>query len=390
MALSYNPSYRGRSRAARLGVILAICALVVIAVMIVIDPARRAVTPVYIWAAASFFRRENFYDPQASGGFLYLPTFAALFFPMTVFGPTICNLVWRTVILVTLSFALLRAVRRLNLAAGTFEILGVTLLFAIVGAAGAVRNGQSTPLLLAATFLAFDAAYDRNFARAAIWATLAVIAKPPGIVVWLLIGGTRPQSIPWLLGALTIALLAPFALADREYVYFLYSQFFAMLSAVAPELGRSAPWTDFMAIVRASGLSLDPQVANAIRIVAAIVTFIAAFALTRKKDYLTASVMPVTLACSYMLLFNPRAETNTYILMAIPYSLLAAYLLRETRQIYSGVAIAAACVALGTGALGLQVMKIFDPWSKPLLLIFSIGVCCFSLLRKIDDNHLPD
>jgi hypothetical protein len=100
--------------------------------------------------------------------------------------------------------------------------------------------------------------------------------------------------------------------------------------------------------------------------------------------------MPVTLACSYMLLFNPRAETNTYILMAIPYSLLAAYLLRETRQIYSGVAIAAACVALGTGALGLQVMKIFDPWSKPLLLIFSIGVCCFSLLRKIDDNHLPD
>jgi alpha-1,2-mannosyltransferase len=389
MAISDPHSHRARSVAARLGIILTICALVAMAVMIVIDPTKRSVIPVYISAAASFFARSNFYTPEASGGFLYLPVFAALFYPMTIFGPLLANLIWRTLILLVLSFALLRAARRVNAGRDRFDIMGLTLLFAIFGAAGAVRNGQSTPLLLAATFLAFDAAYDRRFARAAGWATLAVIAKPLGIVVWLLIGATRPNSLPWLLSFLTITLLAPFACADANYVYFLYTQFIAMMSNISPELGGGAPWTDFMAIVRALGLSLDVPIIRAIQLVAALMTFIAALNLMRKRDYLTASVAPATLACSYMLLFNPRAEINTYIMMAVPYSLLAAHLLCATQKIYSGLAIAAACVALGTGALGYQVMKIFDPWSKPVLLLICIGVCYFSLWRKTDHGAEP-
>ena len=197
MAISSTHPYPRRRAAARLGVILTVCAFAVIAVMIVIDPAKRAVTPVYITAAAKFFAQENFYTPEASGGFLYLPVFAALFFPMTVFGPVICNLIWRTLILAVLAFALLRAIRRVNSNIDRFDMTGLTLLFAIAGAAGAVRNGQSTPLLLAATFLAFDAAYDRRLVAAAAWATLAVVAKPLGIVVWLLIrsNGTKVRPV---------------------------------------------------------------------------------------------------------------------------------------------------------------------------------------------------
>ena len=82
-----------------------------------------------------------------------------------------------------------------------------------------------------------------------------------------------------------------------------------------------------------------------------------------------------------MLLFNPRAEPNTYILMAVPFALLAAYLLRETRQRLAGGAVVVACVALGTGAMGRWVMDTFDPWSKPLLLIFVLVVCGTALLR---------
>lgn len=390
MAISNTNSYGCRNVAASTGIILTVCALVAIAVMIVIDPTNRAVTPVYITASAKFFTQDNFYTPDASAGFLYLPVFAELFFPLTLLGPVFCNLIWRTIIMLILSFALLRAIRRVNSGNGRFEILGFTLLFGIFGASGAVRNGQSTPLLLAATFLAFDAAYDRRFARAAIWATLAVVAKPLGIVVWLLIGATRPRSFPWLLGFLAIALLAPFAFANANYVYMIYEQFIATIMNISPELGRSARWTDFMAIVRAFGLSLDVRIVHAIQIVAAIVTLIAALVLMRKKDYLRAAVMPATLACSYMLLFNPRAEINTYILMAIPYSLLAAYLLCVRRKPFSALALGAACVALGTGALGARVMDIFDPWTKPVLLLFCIGVCCFALLRGHDDPALAD
>jgi hypothetical protein len=82
-----------------------------------------------------------------------------------------------------------------------------------------------------------------------------------------------------------------------------------------------------------------------------------------------------------MLLFNARAEPNTYILMAVPFGLLAAYMLRETNQILAGRAVVVACVALGTGAMGRWVLDTFDPWSKPLLLIFALVVCGVSLLR---------
>jgi uncharacterized membrane protein YciS (DUF1049 family) len=380
-------SYRRLSVAARVGLILAVCALITIAVMIVVDPNSRTVTPNYIIAAGNFVSRQNLYNPQLSGGYLYLPTFAVMFVPITVFGVTICNLVWRAICLVALWLALARAVRRLNTRSDHLEIVGVALLFALFGAADAVRIGQTTTVLLAVTFLAFDAAYDRRFAAAAIWATLAVIAKPLGIVVWLLIGGTRPKSLPWLASFLAMALLAPFAFAEAKYVDFLYTQFIAMLSNVAPEQGRYAEWADFMALVRATGLSLDGRIVDAIRIVAAIVTFIAAFAAMREKDYLRASVIPATLACSYMLLFNPRAELSTYILMAIPYGLLAAYMLRETRQRIPALAVGAACIGLGTGILGVRIMHALNPWSKPLLLIFAIGVCAFALLRSREDHE---
>jgi hypothetical protein len=385
-AIALENSHRRLSVAARLGFGLTACALAAIAIMVVIDPVSRSVTPVYISAATKFFHHENFYDPQASNGFLYSPTFALMFSPMTVFGPTVCNLLWRALCLVALAFAMLRAARRLDSGRDALEIVGVALLFALAGAAGAVRNGQSTPLLLAASFLAFEAAYDRRFAWSALWATLAIIAKPPGIVVWLLIGGTRPRVIPWLLGFLALALLAPFAFAEAKFVEFLYGQFAEMLSDATPELGRGAQWTDFMAIIRALGVSLDAKAVDAIRVVAAAATLAGAFALMRGKDYLKGAVLPATLACSYMLLFNPRAEINTYILMAVPYGLLAAYLLRKTASRYAGWTLAAACVALGTGALGGPVMRAVDPWSKPVLLTVCLGVSAFAFLRKADDD----
>jgi hypothetical protein len=254
----------GRSLLAGLGFALTFGALSVIAIMIVIDPSARTVTPVYISAASKLFDRENFYTPETSDGFLYLPVFAMMFYPLTLFGLTICNLARRAAILLCLAFAVSRGVRRLNPRNSRSEIIGLTLLFAICGSAGAVRNGQSTTLLLAAIFLAFDAAYDRHFARAAAWATLAVIAKPPGIVVWLLIAGARPKSLPWLVGFLVIAFLAPFALLDMKYGYLLYAQFAEILLNASPELGRGAPWTDFMAIPRGVDLSIAPEVVYAI------------------------------------------------------------------------------------------------------------------------------
>lgn len=373
---------RQYSLAARLGVILSLGMVVIIAVMVIVDPTHRSVSAGYIEAAIRFWQGEPLYNPEASRGFLYLPAFAVAYLPLSVLGLTLGDLVWRAATLSLLAVAMLRVVGRLEPKNEKLEILGLALLIALVGAAGAVRNGQSTILLLSTTLLAFDAAYDRKFAKAAAWVTVAVLAKPLGIVVWLLIGGARPAALPWLFGFLAVVLIAPYAVADPAYVNAQYLEFVQVLRYISPELGNAASWTDFMAIVRALGLTMGQEAAYAIRAIAAVLTFAAVILLTRRRDYLTAAVFPATLACSYMLLFNPRAETNTYMLMAVPFGLLAAYMLRETRLVTEGRTVAIACVALGTGALGRLVMDLFDPWSKPVLLILVLAVCGVSLLCR--------
>jgi len=369
---------RQYSLAARLGVILSSGMLIAVAVMVIIDPTKRSVSAGYMSTALEFLAGERLYSPETSAGFLYLPAFAVVYTPLTVLGLTLGDLIWRGATVALLAFAMLRVVRRLQPKCDELELFGLALLIGLVGAAGAIRNGQSTTLLAATTLLAFDAAYDRALAKAALWATLAVIAKPLGIVVWLLIGGTRPAALPWLILFLAVTLALPYAVADPAYVSAQYSQFVEVLRNISPS---EEAWADFAAILSVLDIPVSQAVAYGVRAIAAVMTFLAAFWLVRHADYLRAALFPATLACSYMLLFNPRAEPNTYILMAVPFAILAAYILRETTQVAAGRAVVVACVALGTGAMGRWVMDTFDPWSKPLLLIICLAICGWALLR---------
>lgn len=363
--------------------------VIAIAVMVIIDPTKRSVSVGYMHAALRFWASEPLYNPEASTGFLYLPTFAVAYLPLTMFGLTIGDLLWRAMSLALLVFAMLRVIQRLGPKSKELELFGLGLLIGLVGAAGAVRNGQSTTLLTATTLLAFDASHDRTFAKAALWATLGVVAKPLGIVVWLLIGGTRPKALPWLIGFLAIALALPYAVASPTYVNAQYAAFVEVIRHISPDMPGGASWADFSAILTVLDIPISHAAAYGIRAIAAVVTFFATLWLTRRTDYLTAAFLPATLACSYMLLFNPRAETNTYILMAVPFGLLAAYLLRETKPMAAGSAVVVACVGLGTGAMGRWVMDTFDPWSKPLLLIFALTVCAVALLRGRETAPSP-
>lgn len=362
--------------------------VIVILTMVIIDPGHRSVSAGYFSNAGKFWRGETVYRPEASAGFLYLPGFLAAYLPLRAMGLPLGDLAWRAINIGLIAYALYRAALRIRVTRDTMELVGLAALISLVGAAGAIRNGQSTTLLLAATFLAFDALYDRTYWKAAAWATVAVVAKPLGIVVWLLVGGTALAAMPWLLLFLGLALALPYAAADPAYANDLYAEFIAVLRNIAPEQERPA-WTDFMAILRALGVPLGQEAALGIRAVAAVATFVAVWLLRRSPDYLRAALLPATLAASYMLLFNPRAETNTYIMMAIPFGLLAAYLLRETGEAMLGRVLVIACVALGTGALGKPVMGIFDPWSKPLLLIVALIASAVALSRHYRQRTSP-
>ena len=372
---------RQYSLAARAGVILMIGMVIIISGMVAYDPSSRSVSAGYMKVALKFWNGEPLYDPTVFSGFLYLPSFAVAYLPFTAFGLPIGDLLWRAVTLGLLFYALMRVVRRLEPRHKIFEILGLAFLISLVGSAAAVRIGQSTTLLLATTMLAFDAAFDRAFVKAAAWATLAVIAKPLGVVVWLLIGGTSLAAVPWLIGFLGIAILAPYAVADTAYVNALYGDFADLLLVTMPaKTGK----VDFSTFFRILDISISVEAYYAIRVIAALLTLGAVYWLTRRRNYMESAVFTATLACSYMLLFNPTAETNTYILMAVPFSLLAAYMLRETKQVIQGIAVTVACVALGAGPLGIEMNRI-----DPFLLIFVVVVWRIFTAGRACDESAP-
>ena len=366
---------------ARAGVIASIVAAVAIAAMIVIDPTRRSVTPVYDAAVLRLLRGESLYDPLAFDGYLYSPPFALLYAPFSAFGPILSQLLWRGFSVGLLVFALWRAATALA-PSQRFLLLGLGLLLALFGGLGAVRNGQSTILLAAVTLLAFDSAHRRQYAAAAVWAAVAFVAKPLGLVVALLIAGAWTAAAPWVACMLLTALLAPFAYGDFLYVIQQYWDFVRMLSNIAPGPETTRWWTDFEGLFRPAGVTIPPILDGAIRVAAGLATLIWTRRLARSSDYLTGAFFPGTLACAYMLLFNPRAEPNTYVLMAAPFGLIASYFLIVTRQWASGLAIATACVALGTGPFSYAVRALVNPWSKPLQLIVALAVAAAALTPR--------
>src|SRR5271169_1577786 len=56
----------------------------------------------------------------------------------------------------------------------------------------------------------------------------------------------------------------------------------------------------------------------------------------------------------------------------------ATHFTENTDRKHEGFILATAS-CLGTGAMGGPVMRLFDPWSKPVLLMVRIGVCAVSL-----------
>ncbi len=373
----------GTKRLAIFGIVLWCAIFAVVVVLVIIDPAHRSVVMNYSAAAENFSNGAPLYNLNASTGFIYLPGFAVAYIPMQRLGLPLGELVWRIISIFLLAFSVWRMSNRLAVARTGIEITGIALLIAFVGAASAIQNGQSTTLLLAATILAFDALYDRSLAKAAAWAVVATLAKPLGIVVWLLVAGLRPAALLWLIVFLAALIALPFAFGTFDYATATYIHFVDTLHNISPAIGHQ-PWTDLMAIPRVLGIDLSQEIAYTLRAFAAVATLLIIRRLSRQREYLESTLVPVVLAAAYMLLFNPRAEINTYILMSVPVGVMAAFLYQETDMWFSGSVLTVLCIFLGTGVLGRPLMELLDPWSKPVLMVAALTVIFLALpkLRK--------
>ncbi|WP_054312838.1 glycosyltransferase 87 family protein [Mesorhizobium sp. 1M-11] len=299
------------------GLVLWIGGFVAILVMAGMAPDHRSVMRSYRIASDMFLAGKPLYDLDIAMGYLYSPAFAALYVPFMKLGPVVGDSLWRVLNFAVLTYAVWRQVRTID-PANRLWMFSYALFLAVPITAGALRNGQATILLAGACWLLVLSALEGRRAETFLWATVAVIAKPTAIIVFLLVGALRLRLIPILVLSLLSVLALPYAFAPAGYVNQLYRDFATLMTSMSVDKSIAFEMADFTAPFAALGMPISTQAATLIRIVVALPTLLMVLWYDRNLDRRLAGLAIFLTAAFYMSLLNPRVEYNTFALLAMP------------------------------------------------------------------------
>jgi alpha-1,2-mannosyltransferase len=353
------------SRAIQLAVIFWVLYAVILSIVVAVDPDRRTVTPNYRQAAEKWWHGEEDIYFAKKKGFLYLPQSAILYSPFT-FGPKrVGEPLWRIVSLGVLAWGIWRATR-LVAPPGTNPAFALVTAFVIPSSFASAGNGQMN-ILLSALMLhtAVDWARSNNL-RAAAWLCIAFCLKPLALVFLLLAFALEPKlRLPLVVGLL-LSFAIPFLHPDPAYVW---SQFVlgsqVMLSASQPDQHN---FCDLSGMFLTFGLELPSQFWTATRLVMAAVTLVFGWIAMRRHPAPWGEFFVLALASTYLMLFNPRTEANTYILLSPVVALIMFRAFSLRGQVITALLLCLYLVALGVDSYG-PLHRPTNLWLKALLTV---------------------
>jgi alpha-1,2-mannosyltransferase len=370
----------GRRRGIALGLLLWLLPLLVVCVLVALDPAKRSVTPVFHLASERWWARSDLYaDPR---GYHYLPQFAILFSPFHALPAPTGDVAWR-LLSVALVLGGIAAFARRAGPQDTGRFFLRACLLALAPCLGAVRNGQ-TNLAFAGLCLLVAAALAEGRWRMASAGLVALVAvKPLGLVLVLLAPCFyRQLRKPLVLGLAALAAM-PFVFAPPAYAA---GQYFSAWSHLAGWSGTTeSRFADVTALLRTAGLSLPTGAALALRAAAAVATlalWLRAAARTREP---WRALTLVLLATTYLMLFNPMTEKNSYAIVAPAFAVAATALFERSETRRAGWFLA--FVLLSVGVLPEVLWRVsheFGLWWDPLTVAAVAAGLAWAIVRRGD------
>lgn len=297
---------------------------IVMAVMAVERPGR-PITYIYRNASIDWWSSVPVYT-EGIHGFLYFPSSAVLFGPLAHLPLALCDQVWRLLILVAFTTAVLRAVALMR-PDSRLPVAAWVLALVIPTASINLLRGQCEMMMLALLMHATIDLASGHDRRGGALLALTVALKPLALVPALLFFVIRPGvRLPLIVGGL-LAFALPFLHPDPGYVAGQYAAMLGKLTtAAAPDRGR---WFDLARLLCAMGLSPDYAAMTVVRVTAAGATLSLAVLSARRLNRPTAAFITLMLAVWYLVLFNPRTEEGSYLNVA---ALLALALFVEHRR----------------------------------------------------------
>ncbi|MDP0589979.1 MAG: hypothetical protein QS748_12665 [Candidatus Endonucleobacter bathymodioli] len=258
---------------------------------------------------------ENLYaGPE---GYLYLPQFAMIFsiLPDSLVATEIIWNLFQLVVVVSGLYGFSRMMSGLE-EKSFFPLLSVVVL---IISWTTIRNGQATMLQLGVMLWTSVSLYEKKWNLAAFLLVAGLISKPVFIIFFALVVFFY-SSLYWRI-ALWVggACLFPVLFKGYEYAINQHVDFVSMVyeSLIYGESGHKTNWAHFFAIFpQLLGVSVSSGIQVVTRlIVGLLVLWGVAFARKRYASEVACYYLYALAAC-YLMLFNPRTETNSFALIA--------------------------------------------------------------------------
>jgi len=341
---------------------------------LILHPDRTGVVPNYRHASTHWWAGENIYDP-GTHGFLYAPSFAVVFTLFNLIRPEILGeILWRAFGFGLFAFGLqsLSACSLQPQDSSASRLPHSTFFFlvflAVPASLASLNNGQTNLPLSACLVLTALALRGQRWAIAGSLLTVALLLKPIALAPWLLAFAVFTPVRRYLLaGILGLGILS-FLHPSPEYAWQQQLGFFHKLSdSYTPENLRVS---DFMGALGKAGFGIAPGLEKGIRAVASLAALVYLLRTVRGHG-MAAGAWGLWVASALVFtIFNPRAETNGYVLIS---PLLAFAAISRWQEgaggRWKGIALAAACIGLMCDGMGLMIYRATDVWLKPLIVL---------------------
>lgn len=335
---------------------------IVISTIVAIQPDRRTATIEYQKATDNWWGGENSLY-RKKNGYLYLPQFAVLYTPYELLPDRVGEPLWRLTCLAALAFSLWLAASYLA-PDRKIQVFLIATLLVLPSSFASARNGQvNMPLAALFVFIALSLARERWW-TAAILLALTLVLKPIAAAPILLCGVLYPKLRLPLLGSLVVAALVPFLHYNPSYVAGEYKAFFVNLGQAGKPQGNS--WCDFAGMFRTFGMEIPSIVQFAVRALAGLATLILGWLALRNMDKLRGAVTVMFLTTIYLMLFNPRTETNSYIMLGAFVAVYGAYAGLVAKRWQEAAGFVALAIILGTENYGNPIFPWTNLWLKAL------------------------
>ena len=348
------------------------------ALYLILNPTRTGVVPNYRFAASNWWISESMY-PGGTHGFLYLPQFAVLFTPFNLIQPLVLGeILWRGMGFGLLSYALFRlgqivcptSVTLRSPSERSLAFFSLVLL-AVPASLASINNGQTNLPLSACIILTFLAIRDRKWATAAALLTLCLVFKPLALAPWLLAFAVFPfMRVPLLCGVFALFVIGMIH-PNPAYAWSQWVEFGSKLfHSYTPENLRVS---DIFGMLEKAGIPNNLSVNSISRALGSFAALAFVWIRFRRRGLAEGSWALAVVTVLVLTIFNPRAETNSYVLVSPLLAYVAgSYFFTPSETKLPGWILSAVCLGLMCDGMSKTIYLATDVWLKPLLVILSI------------------